>query len=128
MTTPDTKAAQDFPATGAQSVAMTARFTPGPWEVYDDLEHPLHLIWWREVSAEPEGPGILVARTCFAPASEANAHLIAAAPDMYEALESAAEHVCSFRCPSAWRTADGPPPHSPECQAITAALAKARGQ
>ena len=37
-------------------------------------------------------------------------------------LREVADDVCSFLCPSTWRTADGPPPHHPKCRAIRAAL------
>lgn len=38
------------------------------------------------------------------------------------ALALAQEDVCSLHCPSTWRTADGQPPHSERCQAISAVL------
>lgn len=40
-----------------------------------------------------------------------------------EALRAIADPVCSLRCPSIWRTVDGRPPHSAECQLVTAVLA-----
>ncbi len=65
--------------------------TPGPWNVErvkeferQPLINPIHLIWCD---------GLLLARTCFAPSSEANARLIAAAPDMLAALRSVAQHA-----------------------------------
>jgi hypothetical protein len=56
-------------------------YTPGKWEVIKDSEHPLHGIW-----SDDEVP-TYIARTCFAPNSEANAKLIAAAPELLEALQ-----------------------------------------
>ena len=56
--------------------------TPEPWVVKPHGEHPeLHTIWRGLTGFET-----LIARTCFAPASEANARLIAAAPDMEKAI------------------------------------------
>lgn len=66
----------------------TPSFTPGPWEVQTDaLETKLHTIWHRRDGF------ILVARTCFAPNSEANARIIAAAPRLLEALQRLADFV-----------------------------------
>jgi len=50
--------------------------------------------------------------------------LLAAAPDLYEALEKAAPHLCSSLCPSVKRT-DEEWSHVPECEKARAALAKA---
>lgn len=43
-----------------------------------------------------------------------------------QALARAQTDVCSLNCPSTWRTADGPPPHSEKCQAISALLSAAQ--
>ena len=70
-----------------------SKHTKGPWTAergYDDQGqiHPtLHTIW-------SEGT-LLIARTCFAPASEANARLIAAAPELLEACKRLLAIVCS---------------------------------
>jgi len=37
-------------------------------------------------------------------------------------LELAREYVCSFKCPSTWRTNDPKPPHHPLCIEIESAL------
>lgn len=55
------------------------KFTGRKWEV-SEAEKGLHTIWAEESLT-------MVARTCFAPASEANARLIAAAPEMYGLLK-----------------------------------------
>lgn len=66
---------------------MTTKHTPGPWEVLeygkDDngKDIPLHLIW-----VDNPFP-CLIAQICFAPRSEANARLIAMAPEMLDALK-----------------------------------------
>jgi hypothetical protein len=62
---------------------LTTPHTPGPWRIIADSDIGLHLIWAEDGTS---GPGILVARTCFAPASAANAHLVAAAPELLDAL------------------------------------------
>jgi hypothetical protein len=54
-------------------------------------------------------------------AHSANAH-----DSLVAALRDVAEDVCGMLCPSAWRTEDGRPPCHPKCQAIRAALEKAR--
>lgn len=62
---------------------MENKHTPGPWEVSIYEEYPtLHTIW----SKKEEIP-TLIARTCYAPRSEYNANLIAAAPELLEALQ-----------------------------------------
>lgn len=40
------------------------------------------------------------------------------------ALKGVIDAACSLMCPSTWKTADGPPPHSPQCLAAHAALAQ----
>lgn len=59
-----------------------SKHTPAPWEIREDTQYPLHGIWANN-SKFPT----YIARTCFAPNSEANAKLIAAAPELLEALE-----------------------------------------
>ena len=44
---------------------------------------------------------------------------------LVEALAGTVEAHCSLRCPSRWRTADGPPPHDPACVAAREALRRA---
>ena len=57
--------------------------TPGPWRVAAFDVEELHTIWSAK---DAPIPSILIARTCFAPASEANAALIARAPAMASEL------------------------------------------
>jgi hypothetical protein len=61
------------------------KHTPTPWAVLPDDEYPnrLHQIW----SLRPNGqPDALIARTCFAPDSAANAAILGAALDLLQAL------------------------------------------
>lgn len=66
------------------------KHTPGPWKV-EPMAMPigetssLHVIWTADENHPM--PTLPVARTMFAPASEANARLIAAAPELLEACQ-----------------------------------------
>lgn len=86
------------------------RFTPGPWGVrrteWDTIQ----------VMIGPPGDQVGICEaSAFDQKSEANAHLIAAAPDLYAALHALV-----------W---DGPAvDDSPLWEAARAALAKARGE
>jgi len=62
-----------------------SKHTPAPWEIREDTQYPLHGIWANN-SKFPT----YIARTCFAPNSEANAKLIADAPELLEALKKIA--------------------------------------
>ncbi len=59
---------------------MNAR-TEGSWKVVRDGTVGLHTIWSSDEI-------LLIARTCFAPSSEPNAYLIAAAPELLAALKA----------------------------------------
>jgi hypothetical protein len=65
-----------------------AQFTPGPWTVarrYDVTDYPVYGI--HGVSGEEKR---------FTPSREANARLIAAAPELYEFAESVANHPSNY--------------------------------
>ncbi len=69
------------------------KWTPGPWEVrhWDGDEWPDK----RTSVAERNGPGeAIFINARYARNIEANAHLIAAAPDMFAALEKMVEWHC----------------------------------
>jgi hypothetical protein len=55
------------------------KWTPGPWTAYD-----FGADWWVANSTDDSGPMLRVGS--WHEQREANAHLIAAAPDLYEAL------------------------------------------
>lgn len=66
---------------------MSAKFTPGPWFVVPQG------CFVADRKVEFDGDGARVGETpnmCIECASEANAHLIAAAPEMYEVIEEIA--------------------------------------
>lgn len=95
---------------------MTApKFTPGPWTAKQN-----HWSRWEIHYGAGQLAGVAKPDDPASPPdtyaeAEANAHLIAAAPAMYEALESAARYLDPFHFPEAVRLVD-------------AALAKARGE
>ena len=62
-----------------------AKHTPGPWEA-----HPLEFQNWLKYGARvgPECGGSNIAHVYAAPETEANARLIAAAPDLLAACEA----------------------------------------
>ena len=60
-----------------------SKFTPGPWIISDEYQRPATHSTWIEISTHDSGLPIV---SCRFSNQEANAHLIAAAPDMYEAL------------------------------------------
>ena len=105
----------------------TSDWTKGPWRVDPDdrpsMEYNNHIC---------NAHGTICFMAHNGPASQdefdAAARLIAAAPELYEALAAVAEDVCSLTCPSVWKTSEGPQPHSDKCKAARSALAKAKGQ
>lgn len=65
---------------------MSAGFTPGPWEPVFGKAHPsVQGLRWVEVTPPRDFP---IHRDY---STEANAHLIAAAPELFKALEGAIE-------------------------------------
>lgn len=123
------------------------KFTPGPWRVCDGyrsdhgdrgirsaphpVEQPLSTETFERnvaVAALPEGGLWGEANITMV----ANAHLIAAAPDLYAALlaQASVENLdgslcfCSERQREKWNSQQ----HEPWCDAANLALAKARGE
>jgi hypothetical protein len=85
---------------------LSAGFSPGPWEVSGSARNGLLVRAEGRVTAN-------LAWSIGDETDEANAHLIAAAPDLYEALCACFDRQCTFQ--EAQEKAD-------------AALAKARGE
>lgn len=73
---------------------MTTKHSPGPWFVCGDEGHPHINEAWREGATIGDAKGMRVA-DLFAPLKQeritANARLIAAAPDMLDALKALAD-------------------------------------
>lgn len=66
---------------------MTTQHTPGPWVIAKNADYPtLHSIWHFNAGI---GIPTLIAKTCYAIRSQANANLIASSPELLEALELA---------------------------------------
>ena len=98
---------------------MTERkWTPGPWyvsnmsEIFHGDDCNLADCWSVHADIDED--------EC-----EANAHLIAAAPDMYDALESAEESIATFIGVHGYPTDSGA---GEILRQVSAALAKARGE
>lgn len=98
-----------------------SKFTPGPWRVsggrhaLGDPAKPR--MWWLREGAVSLGTD-----------NEADAHLCAAAPDLYEALREASDHLAEIY--AKYQTRIGP--FASQSQRINgkarSALAKARGE
>lgn len=86
--------------------------TPGPWSMRATPESSNHDF---AVDIGRDYVGLFV---------EADARLIAAAPELLEALQDAIAAVKVFHGPVAWDTYWN---HSPECKRWRAAIAKATG-
>ena len=94
----------------------TAKHTPGPWKAVPDRSRNLYT--WYVEGAKGVVPAI--ARLSLIDACEeieGNAHLIAAAPAMYEALQATLAYFMRSN-----------QSHAPEVRVIRAALAQAEGR
>ena len=105
-------------------MAETKNWTPGPWAI--DGWHTSAVI-----AKLPDESYVRVA-DCDTPSFpnldwKANAHLIAAAPAMYEALRNAAEWLNDMSCEHGTEQDDGMSKDCVVCQ-VNAALAQAEGR
>ena len=93
------------------------KFTPGPWHATHTDPAEGYDCWWITADPMKNGEKEVATVNCGYPHAkhEANAHLIAAAPDLYEWLE---------RCLAMVEHGEGPP----NWDGIRAVLAKARGE
>ena len=97
-------------------MTQETKWTPGPWTLSADTSP-------RVMGPSKHGENV-VAKVYFREftnLTQANAHLIAAAPELYEALKEAQKDFCERHC------ADLDGDHWEECTDMQAALAKARG-
>lgn len=94
---------------------MTHKFTPGPWHAHYPSWHP-----WENAIAISDGMGADICWTTTEPAhdAQANAHLIAAAPDLLNALI-----LCEGFC----RGHQESPQKVDRYRKVAAAIAKATG-
>lgn len=100
------------------------KFTPGPWEVHGEVEHNISrttsVYICRSDEPWPNGQLAMVNTADGFGSQVANANLIAAAPELYEALEAIAAMLGGYA---------GQPNLSGDIFKIAdAALAKARGE
>lgn len=94
---------------------MSGKWTQGPWlSGYSDTHYPNKAVW---ADGGMAGASQVCVMTDDFSARDANAHLIAAAPDLYEALQAMVDY-CNAECGSKIY-----PGHQ-----ANKALAKARGE
>ena len=91
-------------------------FTPGPWDAFGTLVGARGIIIRQQWECVRKSIDEL----------QANAYLIAAAPDMYEALEAISGSGCFCSCSIGNPMTGGN--HSDACKKATSALKKARGE
>lgn len=100
-----------------------AKFTPGPWVAIsrgsygpDGEEADVHVQAWWDVNGPLDDTNFMRGSYCIA-----DAHLIAAAPELYEALETCLAHLVRS-------TQLGARGYEDDIIRIRAILAKARGE
>jgi hypothetical protein len=107
---------------------MDNRFTPGPWAVYNDNEgdDPVYAPLWCVANAAYHDGEDDSFQTTLHHGIAADADLIAAAPDLYVALDVIVNHYT--RLASSGNCGNWDPATEPQVIAAEAALAKARGE
>lgn len=98
------------------------KFTPGPWEVSPRSRLSVNAGGIKITQSSYIGGQSCSAMNNASEVREANAHLIAAAPDMLEVLESIA------RYPVAQSYPDGPCIVREDMEEVLAAIKKAKGE
>lgn len=92
---------------------MKTQFTPGPWMVWLKTQ-----VCRQTAEGNAHGPNICIADT------EANARLIAAAPELLEALQAALPQIERHRCTDP----NGETVGNPVIKQARAAIARATGK
>jgi len=116
---------------------MEAKHTPGPWkavDVRDARNNPSGYAVWQDIerpfSDSPRGNKICATPDGTTPQNKANAALIAAAPELLEALEMLVVTDNDKSCPYCTKTEWGEEKHDEDCVYHRAykIIAKARGE
>lgn len=92
------------------------KHTPGPWTAHKTIEAHDGMPECWQIDAEHDA--VCTTQFCYAPNTEANARLIASAPDLLEALA-----VLVTDCSQIWSEAE-----FPALKQARAAIARARGE
>lgn len=92
------------------------KHTRGPWEAHKTIEAHDGMPECWQIDAEHDA--VCTTQFCYAPNTEANARLIASAPDLLEALA-----VLVTDCSQIWSEAE-----FPALKQARAAIARARGE
>ncbi len=103
---------------------LQSKITPGPWHVHGDNHTLIHADDGRQMLAEALRDHIMKGWAITLPEAQANARLIAAAPEMLEALEWCADVIGHNSC------SDGQPNNGfvIALEHARAAIAKAKGK
>lgn len=99
---------------------MSAQHTPGPWAYVRNPESTRWII-------DSEPAHAIACTAGFEPDNEANARLIAAAPELLEALEELAERAGAFNVSGVYFDEPSMTAEVAALQKAYAAIAKARG-
>lgn len=107
-----------FAPVGGEDMTHTATHTPGPWNCVDPhvIRGPKNVVVAKTLDSK-EGYEI----------KQANAHLIAAAPAMYEALQDAYEKLC-YLAPDKFDDEEHAANWQRDLSTMLAALAQADGK
>ena len=91
--------------------------TPGPWEMGELVDHD------QDGAIFVDGYQVAGPAGCYVDA-EADARLIATAPELLEVVEVAQGSLCGFIC---WHSLGSETKHSDICLRLVAVIAKAKG-
>jgi len=103
-----------------------SKHTEGPWE-YKEVPGALYSHVASEKYITAGIPNVHKYWPERVEEQNANGHLIAAAPELLEALKGAHKELCDACCPKGW-TGTGPRPHESLCRETTELIEKAEGK